>query len=104
MTAKPKERNLLLGKTQGLIISLGRMIDAHATVTPDADFGKDYNHLRTLILEAFPHLERFLPPKADIWTDGNLQGCNTSYFQIYSYAEQIRQIVETDAAAKPDDA
>ena len=93
----PVDKELLKAKARGITISIGKMDEKQRASTPSAEFGEDYNRLRTLVLQLRPDLAPLLPPPAAFYSGGSgLAFTHQSFGEIDAYCEQLFQLLSTD--------
>jgi len=89
-------RERLKAKAQGFIISIGKMDEKQRAQSPSQEYGRDYNNLLGLVLQAHSDLTNLLPPPVTFF-EGNISWfTKQSYEEISTFCEQIYQLLSTD--------
>lgn len=91
----PINNETLKAKAQGFTISIGKMDDKQRSQSPSEEYGKDYNNLRALVLDAHSDLGNILPPAVTFFQGNSSRFARQSYGEISTFCEQIYQILST---------
>lgn len=89
----PISKEVLKAKAQGFMISIDKMDGRQRALSPDGDFGEDYNNLRKLVLEQYPDMSPVLPPAVNFFEGNDRQITRQSFGEINTYCEQLFQML-----------
>jgi len=92
---------ILMAKALGFTESLRQLSREERQKYPSAIFGRDYNKLREQVALTFPEIGELLPPAANIV--GNPPFTDEKFYELYVFAEQIYQMLDTYAIKSSED-
>jgi len=77
-------------KALGFTNSIANLSSKERGIHPSSWYGDDYNRLRHIVMHEFPELQELIPPR----TSSRNDICSETYSEIYTYTEQIYQMLE----------
>ncbi len=90
MIITPEE---IICKAKAFVDTLSKLPRSQYSTVPNGQFGQDYNLLRSLTLEALPHLDpRLIGKEIEIRRSAEgAEVCTASYVEIETFARQIME-------------
>lgn len=70
-------------KTNAIMRGLQDLSAASMDTKPSASFADNYNRMRDLMIEAYPHLEKDLPPRATVKSTGDTSAQSYREFKVW---------------------
>lgn len=88
----------LMAKARGFTASIDKMNDKERGLTPSGEYGEDYNKLRQLVLQQYPHLKELIPPPVDTYVGANenYRYTRQRYSEINTFCEQLFQLLSEE--------
>ena len=89
------DNDLLIRKAIGITNSIEKMPDGEKSGQPTGEYGKDYNNLRMMVIEANTEIEKLIPPAVEVYEfhPGD-EVTKQSYSEIHTYCSQIIELLE----------
>ncbi len=78
------------GKAKAFVDALGKLPESQSAAAPSGHFGRDYNTLRKLAMEALPGADdRLFGKYVSVHAAAGREVCDASFVEIETYARQI---------------
>jgi len=85
----------LSAKALGFTNSIINLSHEERNKSPSKGYGDDYNNLRSLVRKEYPELDLVIPPQVTTHHKDHGGGyCSERYSEIYTYSEQIYQMLD----------
>jgi len=88
----------LMAKARGFTASIDKMNEKERALIPSGEYGDDYNRLRDLVLQQYPHLKELLPPAVETYVGagGRTRYTHQRYSEINTFSEQLFQLLSEE--------
>ena len=96
---KKISKKVLMAKARATTTSIEKMDEKQRSSTASGEYGEDYNKLRELVAQMYPHLKELLPPSVWTYEEGMSRFTQQSYGEIDTFCEQIFQLLSEEDQA-----